>query len=88
MNSFDDNGILAGKWDSDYIDGVSPIKWNGSVRILRQHADSKKAVKYGQCFVFSGVVTTSKTYWSISCPFDYCKPSSGTFKSKTGKPND
>ena len=77
MNSFDDNGILVGKWDSDYIDGVSPIKWNGSVRILRQHADSKKAVKYGQCFVFSGVVTTSKNYYIYLLEhigsFDYCK---------------
>ena len=60
MNSFDDNGILTGRWDSDYIDGVSPLKWSGSVRILRQYARTGKAVKYGQCFVFSGIVTTSK----------------------------
>ncbi|VDI37121.1 transglutaminase 1 [Mytilus galloprovincialis] len=67
VNSNDDNGILTGKWDSDYVDGIAPLKWNGSVRILKQHVNTKKAVKYGQCFTFSGVVTTICRALGIPC---------------------
>ncbi|XP_071173107.1 protein-glutamine gamma-glutamyltransferase K-like isoform X1 [Mytilus edulis] len=67
VNSNDDNGILTGKWDSDYVDGIAPLKWNGSVRILKQHVNTKKAVKYGQCFTFSGVVTTICRALGLPC---------------------
>ncbi|KAF6022093.1 F13A1 [Bugula neritina] len=58
VNSSDDNGILTGRWDGEYSDGVSPTKWTGSVAILQKYMETKQPVEYGQCWVFSGVMTT------------------------------
>ncbi|XP_072046501.1 protein-glutamine gamma-glutamyltransferase K-like [Amphiura filiformis] len=58
VNVQDDGGILVGRWSKTYPDGVKPTKWNGSVDILEQYMKEKTPVKYGQCWVFSGVLTT------------------------------
>ncbi|XP_054711859.1 annulin-like [Uloborus diversus] len=58
VNSPDDNGVLVGNWSGDYGGGQAPTFWGGSVAILQQYYKNKKPVKYGQCWVFSGVVTT------------------------------
>ncbi|XP_069505944.1 protein-glutamine gamma-glutamyltransferase 5-like [Ambystoma mexicanum] len=59
INSNDDNGVVEGNWSGDYKDGRSPSDWNGSVAILREWATSRfKPVKYGQCWVFAGVMCT------------------------------
>lgn len=57
-NSFDNNGLLEGNWSGDYDGGVKPWKWNGSVKICRQYLATGKPVKFGQCWVFSGLVTS------------------------------
>ncbi|XP_029469348.1 protein-glutamine gamma-glutamyltransferase E-like [Rhinatrema bivittatum] len=59
VNSNDDNGVVLGSWSEDYLDGTSPTSWNGSVSILRQWFNSGyQPVKYGQCWVFAGVMCT------------------------------
>ncbi|XP_067856719.1 protein-glutamine gamma-glutamyltransferase 2-like [Heptranchias perlo] len=59
VNCNDDNGILFGKWDDPYTDGVYPGKWNGSVTILRQwNNNGCQPVCYGQCWVFAAVACT------------------------------
>ncbi|XP_034567276.1 protein-glutamine gamma-glutamyltransferase K-like [Notolabrus celidotus] len=59
VNSRDDNGVLEGNWSGDYSLGTSPTVWSGSVEILHEHYQNKgAAVKYGQCWIFAGVVTT------------------------------
>ncbi|XP_041060190.1 protein-glutamine gamma-glutamyltransferase 2-like isoform X2 [Carcharodon carcharias] len=59
VNCNDDNGILFGKWDAPYTDGVYPGKWSGSVAILRQWNNSGcQPVCYGQCWVFAAVACT------------------------------
>ncbi|XP_040895875.1 protein-glutamine gamma-glutamyltransferase K-like [Toxotes jaculatrix] len=59
INSPDDLGVLEGNWSGDYSDGTSPTVWSGSVEILKEyHKNSGTPVKYGQCWVFAGVVTT------------------------------
>lgn len=60
VNFNQDNGVLVGNWSGDYSGGKSPSSWNGSVAILRQFVSSKRPVKWGQCFTFAGIVTTSK----------------------------
>ncbi|XP_044155859.1 protein-glutamine gamma-glutamyltransferase 2 [Bufo gargarizans] len=56
VNCNDDNGILYGRWDNAYGDGVSPMFWIGSVDILRRWKKrSCQAVRYGQCWVFAAV---------------------------------
>ncbi|RZC42409.1 hemocyte protein-glutamine gamma-glutamyltransferase [Asbolus verrucosus] len=58
VNSNDDDGILVGRWDGEYDDGTAPSAWTGSVPILQEFLDTQTSVSYGQCWVFSGVVTT------------------------------
>ena len=67
VNSLDDQGVLVGKWQQPYDDGIEPWEWNGSVKILDQYLESGgKAVKYGQCWVFSAV-TVSSEYLVTQC---------------------
>ncbi|CAN2389650.1 mating plug formation [Pristimantis euphronides] len=58
VNSNDDNGILTGNWSGQYSAGCSPMSWTGSSAILQQFYKTKKPVLFGQCWVFSGVLTT------------------------------
>ncbi|XP_066289247.1 protein-glutamine gamma-glutamyltransferase K-like [Branchiostoma lanceolatum] len=58
VNAQDDNGVLEGNWSGDYSWGTPPTGWNGSVDILRQWGRERRSVRYGQCWVFSGVLTT------------------------------
>ncbi|KAG9473936.1 protein-glutamine gamma-glutamyltransferase 2 [Eleutherodactylus coqui] len=56
VNCNDDSGILYGRWDNCYTDGVSPMFWIGSVDILRRWKKFRcQAVRYGQCWVFAAV---------------------------------
>ncbi|XP_050728969.1 hemocyte protein-glutamine gamma-glutamyltransferase-like [Eriocheir sinensis] len=68
VNSSDDEGVLEGRWDGEYSDGVAPYQWSGSVRILEQYVTSGyRPVKYGQCWVFSALVTTVCRALGIPC---------------------
>ncbi|KAL4657032.1 protein-glutamine gamma-glutamyltransferase 2-like [Arapaima gigas] len=59
VNSNDDRGVVSGRWDGEYSDGVAPTRWTGSVAILRRWSSSgAQRVRYGQCWVFSGVACT------------------------------
>ncbi|XP_033754967.1 annulin-like [Pecten maximus] len=58
VNNCDDNGILVGNWSGKYENGKSPTAWTGSVAILQKYYETKRPVKYGQCWVFSAVMTT------------------------------
>ncbi|XP_048807188.1 protein-glutamine gamma-glutamyltransferase 4 [Lagopus muta] len=58
VNANDDNGVVMGNWSGKYENGTSPMAWIGSVAILQQYYKTKKPVCYGQCWVFSGVLTT------------------------------
>ena len=54
-----DGGVLTGRWTDAYPkDATEPWAWSGSVAILEEFMRTKKAVRYGQCWVFSGLVTT------------------------------
>ncbi|MBW01110.1 Protein-glutamine gamma-glutamyltransferase 2, partial [Eschrichtius robustus] len=59
VNCNDDQGVLLGRWDNNYRDGISPMFWIGSVDILRRWKnDGCQRVKYGQCWVFAAVACT------------------------------
>ncbi|KAJ3599010.1 hypothetical protein NHX12_032973 [Muraenolepis orangiensis] len=61
VNSPDDKGVVEGNWSGDYSNGIPPTAWSGSVEILNDYYNlggGKFPVKYGQCWVFSGVTTT------------------------------
>ncbi|XP_041654555.1 protein-glutamine gamma-glutamyltransferase 2-like [Cheilinus undulatus] len=59
VNCNDDLGILEGKWQGSYKDGVKPTDWSGSANILHQWMSSNYSpVRYGQCWVFASVLCT------------------------------
>ncbi|XP_077025144.1 protein-glutamine gamma-glutamyltransferase 2 [Tamandua tetradactyla] len=59
VNCNDDQGVLLGRWDNNYGDGISPMFWIGSVDILRRwKTHGCQRVKYGQCWVFAAVACT------------------------------
>lgn len=58
VNIQDDNGVLVGNWSGDYSGGKSPLEWSGSAEILSQFNRYKQPVRFAQCWVFSGVLTT------------------------------
>ena len=60
-----DGGVLFGLWspeEKDYADGTDPTAWSGSSAILEEFWETKRAVRYGQCWVFGGLLTTGKSY--------------------------
>ena len=67
VNSLDDDGVLVGNWSGDYSDGVDPSEWANSADILVQYLETKKPVKYGQCWVFSGVLVAVLRTLGIPC---------------------
>lgn len=60
VNSNDDDGVLVGRWDGEYDDGTAPAAWTGSVAVMEEFLEKEQPVNYGQCWVFAGVVTSSK----------------------------
>nr|XP_040131355.1 protein-glutamine gamma-glutamyltransferase 6 [Ictidomys tridecemlineatus] len=59
VNSNNDRGVVQGQWQGKYGSGTSPLHWRGSVAILQKWFKSRfKPVKYGQCWVFAGVMCT------------------------------
>uniref|UniRef100_A0A336LKB0 protein-glutamine gamma-glutamyltransferase n=1 Tax=Culicoides sonorensis TaxID=179676 RepID=A0A336LKB0_CULSO len=59
VNYNDDNGIVVGSWEDKYPDGISPTKWTSSVEIMQKYWKKRKPVKYGQCWIFAGVLATA-----------------------------
>ena len=65
-----DGGILYGLWssnDDDYADGTDPTAWSGSAAIFREYLKTKKPVRYGQCWVFGGTLTSGKEALTRIC---------------------
>uniref|UniRef100_A0A8D1C5L0 protein-glutamine gamma-glutamyltransferase n=1 Tax=Sus scrofa TaxID=9823 RepID=A0A8D1C5L0_PIG len=59
INGNDDSGVVSGNWSGNYAGGLDPRNWNGSVEILKQWQRSGfRPVRYGQCWVFAGVLNT------------------------------
>lgn len=61
VNSVDDKGIVEGNWTEDFKGGKAPTSWLGSPLILQHYYRTRKPVKYGQCWIFAGVTTTSES---------------------------
>ncbi|KPP72412.1 hypothetical protein Z043_108593 [Scleropages formosus] len=67
VNSNDDKGILVGSWSGTYPCGTHPGEWTGSSAILQNFRQTSMPVRYGQCWVFSGVLTTVMRAIGIPC---------------------
>lgn len=59
VNSKDNNGVVQGRWNPPYSDGVHPFAWSSTSAILNQYMEmGGNTVLYGQCFVFAAVLNT------------------------------
>ncbi|XP_040890425.1 protein-glutamine gamma-glutamyltransferase E [Toxotes jaculatrix] len=68
INCQDDGGVLQGRWQSPYWGGVSPSHWSSSRAILKQWYNTHCCpVKYGQCWVFAGVMCSVMRLLGIPC---------------------
>ncbi|KAK9529612.1 hypothetical protein VZT92_013692 [Zoarces viviparus] len=68
INSADDSGVLMGRWDGSYPDGFRPSHWTGSHAILKRWFNNGcHRVKYGQCWVFAGVMCSVMRLLGIPC---------------------
>ncbi|XP_075701348.1 protein-glutamine gamma-glutamyltransferase E-like [Rhinoderma darwinii] len=67
VNSKDDNGVVMGNWSGDYSDGTNPGAWNGSTSILKSWNQQRQPVKYGQCWVFAGVLCSVSRALGLPC---------------------
>lgn len=66
VNSNDDDGVLEGRWTQDYPKNTTPPwAWTGSKAILEEFMRNNKPVQYGQCWVFSAIVTSSENNFYI-----------------------
>ncbi|XP_076448820.1 protein-glutamine gamma-glutamyltransferase Z-like [Babylonia areolata] len=66
VNCSDDGGLLTGNWSGDYSGGTSPTVWSSSKAIITQYFESG-SVKYGQCWVFSHVLTAVCRALGLPC---------------------
>jgi len=67
-NSSDDDGVLTGRWTKEWPEKcVKPWEWVGSVKIMEEYMRTKRPVRYGQCWVFSGLLTTLCRTLGIPC---------------------
>ncbi|XP_034440547.1 protein-glutamine gamma-glutamyltransferase E, partial [Hippoglossus hippoglossus] len=68
INYEDDHGVLFGKWEGSFYDGYKPSHWTGSHAILKRWYDSDcRPVRYGQCWVFAGVMCSVMRLLGIPC---------------------
>jgi len=59
VHANDNNGLLEGKFEGSFEDGVCPWVWTGSCKIFEQFLrNGCKPVKYGQCWVYAAVATS------------------------------
>ncbi|XP_056294501.1 protein-glutamine gamma-glutamyltransferase 6 [Pseudoliparis swirei] len=68
INSQDDSGVLMGRWDGSYDFGFQPSHWSGSHAILKHWLNNFcRRVKYGQCWVFAGVMCSVMRLLGVPC---------------------
>uniref|UniRef100_UPI0037E82CE2 protein-glutamine gamma-glutamyltransferase 6-like n=1 Tax=Semicossyphus pulcher TaxID=241346 RepID=UPI0037E82CE2 len=68
VNSNDDHGVVEGQWGAPYDGGKAPSHWTGSFPILNQWQKNEyHPVKYGQCWVYAGVMCSVMRLLGIPC---------------------
>jgi len=67
VNSCDNNGLLVGNWSGNYEGGKAPTYWTSSPPIFEEYMSTQNSVKYGQCWVFSAILTTVLRCIGIPC---------------------
>ncbi|XP_053288538.1 protein-glutamine gamma-glutamyltransferase E isoform X2 [Pleuronectes platessa] len=68
INSEGDHGVVMGRWGGPFTAGYKPTHWTGSHAILKRWYDyGCQPVRYGQCWVFAGVMCSVMRLLGIPC---------------------
>ncbi|XP_060925998.1 protein-glutamine gamma-glutamyltransferase E [Limanda limanda] len=68
INSDGDHGVVLGRWGGSFAGGYKPTHWTGSHAILKRWYDyGCHPVRYGQCWVFAGVMCSVMRLLGIPC---------------------
>uniref|UniRef100_A0A3Q3AVZ2 Protein-glutamine gamma-glutamyltransferase 2 n=1 Tax=Kryptolebias marmoratus TaxID=37003 RepID=A0A3Q3AVZ2_KRYMA len=68
INSSNFGGVLQGNWGGNFRGGDPPSHWSGSYAILKKwDYYFNSPVKYGQCWVFAGVMCSVMRLFGIPC---------------------
>ncbi|XP_034021862.1 protein-glutamine gamma-glutamyltransferase 2-like [Thalassophryne amazonica] len=68
INCDNDKGVLDGRWGGPYCPFTKPMHWNGSYEILKKWFETEcQPIKYGQCWVFAGVMCSVMRALGIPC---------------------
>ncbi|XP_062265184.1 protein-glutamine gamma-glutamyltransferase 2-like [Platichthys flesus] len=68
INSDGDHGVVMGRWGGPFTAGYKPTHWTGSHAILKRWYDyGCQPVRYGQCWVFAGVMCSVMRLLGIPC---------------------
>ena len=51
-------GILMGNWRGDWSQDTDPSRWKASSEIFSRYLATGESVRYGQCWVFAGILTS------------------------------
>lgn len=53
-------GVMFGNWTGDYSGGRAPCAWGSSPAILDEYMKDSRAMKWGQCFMYSAIMTSGE----------------------------
>ncbi|XP_053288678.1 protein-glutamine gamma-glutamyltransferase E isoform X2 [Pleuronectes platessa] len=68
INADGDHGVVMGRWGGPFTAGYKPTHWTGSHAILQRWYDyGCQPVRYGQCWVFAGVMCSVMRLLGIPC---------------------
>jgi len=59
INANNGGGLLYGRWQDPYTGGQAPWYWTGSGEIFSLYHKNQQTVKWAQCWVFAGTLTTA-----------------------------
>lgn len=59
------SGLIEGKWGGSYSEGISPSEWKFPSEIFLKWKNTKKPVKYGQCWIFAECMTICLRFLGI-----------------------
>ena len=66
-NAKDNEGLLYGRWDDSYGEETAPSKWKNVADICDRYLETRKPVKYAQCWVFAAAVCAMFRCLGLPC---------------------
>lgn len=79
-NLHSENGLIEGKWNTNFDEKTTPLRWKNPQHIFLENFLTKKRVKYGQCWCFAECFTVCMRFLNIPSVTNYSNFSRVNFK--------